>query len=818
MKIRLKAFSVVGLSSSILIIIALIVLKIMFGDFVHSQEIKGIKLNYDRFVVTLEREELSLERIALDYSQWDDTYLFIQNGNKKYADANLQGSTLEALNMNFFLYYNMDKKLLYSLENTSLSGIELDQLLNGKANSILTNVIEKPVTGLLKIGKDIALISAAPVTTTDGHSPVNGYLVIGRVLDKGFLHYLEDLVKVDLRIIALEDFEKINEKIPVINYDGVELSLKLTETEITSYSRIADIFEKDTLLLKQNLLRSVYYDSISVVGYFGGILFLALLVITVISILVMDKIVTKPLKIVHDFMWDVGKTRDISARLSISGSDEIAELGYLTNNMLGQLEDSYEELRLIKERFRITLEATTDGYIDCDLLTNEVYVSSSWLEIMGYAEIQGPVSLSQCINTVAEKEDREKLQSILEDCRNKKTDILKIEMRIAKRSGEIVWIIMRGKVVQYGEDGQPQRFICTLSDITERKNLEDKSMFLSQTDMVTGLKNRAYLEELMSKTEKLAGEYTWIIMGDVNGLKLINDSFGHTEGDRLLKTIGNILRDCCSKDDVPARWGGDEFVVYVRNKSEEYVQNLINCITEACERAKNSPIKVSITLGYANRGADMKSLNAVLKRAEEGMYRHKLLESRSTRSSIIASLEQTLHEKHIETLEHTKRIRKMCVKVGNRMGLSHEEMDELVLLGALHDIGKIGIPESILMKPGPLTEEEWSVMKKHTEIGYRIAAATPELAHIADEILYHHERYDGTGYPHGLAGKSIPKLARVISIVDSFDVMTHERVYKEMVSVEEAVKELYRCSGKQFDPEIVEMFIASLKLDTDKST
>ncbi len=818
MKIRLKAFSVVGLSSSILIIITLIALKVMFSDFIHDQEIKAIKQNFDSFEATLSREEMSLERITLDWSQWDDTYFFIEDANKKYIDGNLQESTLEALNLNFFLYYNVDRKLIYSLKNTTLSGNELDQILNAKNESILSKASEKPATGLLKIGEDVAFISAAPVTTTDGHSPVNGYLVIGRILDKGFFKYLEELVKVDLRVITQEEFNKIDEEISAAKYDGAELLTKVTEIDITSYSRTFDIFGKDTLVLRQNFFRNVYYDSVSVVGYFASILFFALLVITIISILVMDKVVTKPLKIVHDFMWNVGKTRDISARLSISGSDEISELGYLTNNMLGQLEDSYEEMRLIKERFRITLEATTDGYIDTNLLTNEVYVSGSWLEFMGYAENQGPVSLSQCMGTIADKEDREKLQNILEDCRNKKTDIIKFEMRVAKNSGEIVWVIMRGRVVQYGEDGQPERCICTLSDITERKNLEDKSRFLSQTDLVTGLKNRAYLEELMNKTEKHAGEHTWIIMGDVNGLKLINDSFGHTEGDRLLKTIGNILRDCCSKDDIPARWGGDEFVVYVRNKSEEYVQNLINCITEACERAKNSPIKVSITLGYANRGSDMKSLNAVLKRAEEGMYRHKLLESRSTRSSIIASLEQTLHEKHIETLEHTKRIRKMCVKVGNRMGLSHEEMDELVLLGALHDIGKIGIPESILMKPGALTEEEWSVMKKHTEIGYRIAAATPELAHIADEILYHHERYDGTGYPHGLAGKSIPKLARVISIVDSFDVMTHERVYKEMVSVAEAVEELYRCSGKQFDPEIVELFIASLKLDTDKTT
>ena len=137
-------------------------------------------------------------------------------------------------------------------------------------------------------------------------------------------------------------------------------------------------------------------------------------------------------------------------------------------------------------------------------------------------------------------------------------------------------------------------------------------------------------------------------------------------------------------------------------------------------------------------------------------------------------------------------------------------MDELALLGILHDIGKIAIPEVILLKPDKLTNEEWEVMKTHTEIGYRIAASSPELAHIADEILCHHERYDGTGYPQGLVGKDIPKLSRLLSIADSFDVMTHDRVYKKAMSFANAVEELKSCSGKQFDPEMVEAFLKLL--------
>ncbi len=813
MKIRLKAFSVVGLSSAVIVLLTLFILKFLIINYIEKQEFEITKHNYDRALAVLQRDEDALRNMALDWSQWDDTYEFIQNRNSRYIQVNLPQNILNSMDLNFILYYDKDFRLVYDLVNTPESGSELYSVLrldNIKASSASK---KGPLSGLYRVGNKNVIVAVSPITTSDGTGPADGYLVLGRYLDPTFISYMEEVLQVNLQIVSSTNLEKVkNSRYLQLTYDNISFQVQENNENTISYTRLKDIFGGESLLLVQIMRRDIHHDGMTAVTYFGSFFFLALLLITFISIVMIDKLVTNRLRRFHDFMWNVGKTRDTSARINIPGTDEIAELGLLTNNMLQKLDESYEEMKLLKERFKLTLEATNDGYIDANLVANEVYISSTWLNYLGYDEIKGTVDFDRCLQNILYEEDRELFMNTFSQCINKENDFLRVEFRVANKSKEVLWIVVRGKVVQYDEEGAPIRFICTISDITERKKLKEESIFLSQTDIVTGLKNRAYLEDTMTRSERYSAENTWIIMGDVNGLKLINDSFGHQEGDRLLKTIGTILKECCSKDDIPARWGGDEFVVYIRDKSEEYVENLMRSIKKACERVKNFPIKVSITLGYANRGKDLLSLNTVLKMAEERMYRHKLLESRSTRSSIIASLEQTLNEKHIETLEHTKRIRKMCVRVGNRMGLTHEEMDELVLLGALHDIGKIGIPESILMKPGKLTDEEWVTMKKHTEIGYRIATATPELAHIADDILYHHERVDGMGYPHGLSGKNIPKLARIISIVDSFDVMTHERLYKSTMRVEEAVIELRNCSGKQFDPEIVELFISSLKI------
>lgn len=338
---------------------------------------------------------------------------------------------------------------------------------------------------------------------------------------------------------------------------------------------------------------------------------------------------------------------------------------------------------------------------------------------------------------------------------------------------------------------------------------------LSYSDKLTGLRNRIYIENKFRELDQEESIDYSIIMGDVNGLKLVNDTFGHEEGDRLIYTIGTIIQSICSKDDIIARWGGDEFIILIINKNYLYLSSLIQDIKNECKRITDFGFKISIALGSAEKNEGI-NLEEVMNLAEERMYRSKLTEAKSSRNGMVMSLERTLYEKHNETEEHTQRIKELSVKLGKKINLPEDKLSELELLSSLHDIGKIGIPDHILMKPGKLTDEEWKIMKRHTEIGYRIAKATPELSHVANEILSHHEKYDGTGYPQGLKEEEIPILSRVINVVDSFDVMTHKRVYKDAASIDYAVEELKRCSGTQFDPVIVNEFIDLLMEDSVK--
>jgi diguanylate cyclase (GGDEF)-like protein/PAS domain S-box-containing protein len=360
-------------------------------------------------------------------------------------------------------------------------------------------------------------------------------------------------------------------------------------------------------------------------------------------------------------------------------------------------------------------------------------------------------------------------------------------------------------------DGTVLGLIGISRDITERRKREEENLYLTYHDILTGVYNRTFFEEQRRLLDIEQQMPFSIIVGDINGLKLINDAFGHEEGDKLLVEMAKILRACCRDKDIICRIGGDEFCILLPQTDAQSAKSIVNIIKNKCEDYSNEAGKetyyASISLGYATKLKIEEPFEKVFRVAEEFMYRLKLLEYKSIHSSIISSIKTTMFEKSNETEEHAERLAELSRKLGMALGLDNEELNELELLATLHDIGKIGIDDRILTKPGKLTENEWSEMKKHPEIGYRITSTSPELQHISEYILSHHERWDGKGYPQGLSGKNIPLLSRILAIVDSYDAMTQDRVYRKAMTRDAAIEEIMKNVGTQFDPEIARIFV-----------
>jgi diguanylate cyclase (GGDEF)-like protein/PAS domain S-box-containing protein len=345
-------------------------------------------------------------------------------------------------------------------------------------------------------------------------------------------------------------------------------------------------------------------------------------------------------------------------------------------------------------------------------------------------------------------------------------------------------------------------------DITTRKEYEDKIKYLSFHDKLTGLYNRAYFEEELKRLNNKRKLPISIIIGDVNNLKMINDSFGHQQGDYLLRKIAGVLKSCFRKSDVISRWGGDEYSVILPNTTLEKGEEIIARIVKECQKKSTLTLPLSISIGIAAKNSMAENINGVVREAESKMYRNKLIDKQITGNSVIKSLEKALEQRKYETKEYRKSFIDCAAQFGKTLKLDRRQMKDLKLLAMICDIGKIAISEEIILKKGWLSETEWEEVKKHPEIGFRIARSSLEIAHIADAILYHHEFWNGNGYPQKIKGEEIPLLSRIIHIVNAYQAMIHERPYRQAMSKEDAIAELIKGKGSQFDPELIDKFVA----------
>ena len=385
--------------------------------------------------------------------------------------------------------------------------------------------------------------------------------------------------------------------------------------------------------------------------------------------------------------------------------------------------------------------------------------------------------------------------------KNKLKEKIKIELNRKIRYIESI------KVPVIDKGGVVTGIVGVVRDVTENVILENKLKKMSYRDKLTGLYNRAYFDEKLKELNNKEFFPLSFVMGDLNGLKVINDAIGHLEGDKILKEISRVIKNSCRKDDLIFRWGGDEFCILLPKTTEEEAEAICNRIRKNCKLNHKTIIPLSIALGVSSKKESKKPIDEVLVEAEDKVYREKLVNEKRIKKNIIDSLNKELFLRHDYIKEHINIVKKYAVELGKKMNLSEKELKNLKMLAKLHDIGKVGIPEEILSKPGKLKKEEYEIIKTHAEKGYRIAMFNPEFEKIAPCILAHHEKYDGTGYPLGLKGNDIPLLARIINVVDSYDAMTNKRVYKGSLSAEEAKKELKKNSGTQFDPMIVEEFL-----------
>lgn len=445
------------------------------------------------------------------------------------------------------------------------------------------------------------------------------------------------------------------------------------------------------------------------------------------------------------------------------------------------------------------------------------YVSAGCLNLTGYFPEDFIQNKKLSYNDIIDAQYKDILRNQWDQVLLKHENF-RAEYQIITLQEEYKWVLELGQGI-YDYDGSVIAIEGIVIDITETKIRDAQLRYMDDHDFLTGLYNRKYFEIEKVRFNQEAYLPMSLLIGDINGVRLINDAYGYAQGDRLITDTAKILQNVCGTHAVLFRTGGDEFTVLMPNTSNEKVHEIMRRIQHNCvsynQSLEDESIQLNLSLGSSTRIQMHQSIDKVLHEALDSLHKNKILESKSYHSSILSSIQATMFAKSQNTEEHAERLAILCKFMGRELALTQSQMDELLLFAMLHDIGKIGIDDRILNKPGKLTDEEWIIMKKHTEIGYRIALSSPELHSIANYILSHHEFWDGNGYPQGLKEEEIPLLSRILSLVDAYDAMTQDRVYRLAMSRNNAIVEIQNNSGTQFDPKLTGIFIKILNQNTD---
>lgn len=350
-------------------------------------------------------------------------------------------------------------------------------------------------------------------------------------------------------------------------------------------------------------------------------------------------------------------------------------------------------------------------------------------------------------------------------------------------------------------------FAVLVSDITQRISYENRLKYLSYHDMLTGLFNRRFLEEEIRRMDTSRNLPISIIMGDLNRLKLVNDAFGHEKGDEFIIKVADAMKASCRPEELIARWGGDEFMIFLPKTNEEEAKRIIDRIQQHCAKENVNSIELSISFGLCVKTSADQNIVDVMRESENDMYRSKARENERSRNDIINAVIDALFKKDPVEEKHARRVCTLCKKTAEALGCSEEEIRRMALAGLMHDIGKVAISVLVLEKSTPLTDEEWKEIRKHSTTGYKVVGSAKDMMDIGNAILSHHEREDGKGYPRGINSKEVPLAAKVIAIADSFDAMTNQTAYRNKMGINEAIEEIRRNEGSQFDTEIAELFI-----------
>ncbi len=807
MTVRNKITIIIFVLTFVFIFLSNSVFSKFFSNYLEAQEevqINSISKSAESF---LHEKKIKYLGTVNDYGHWDDTYDFVNDINKQpYIDNNMVEDTFSNLEVNFIFFVREDNSIWYKqyYNDVNMEFTEFPKRLDEDIESFIRDTNSNDdLSSIIKFGDQLYFVATSVITDSNKVKDPNGRMLIGRLIDESMIQRLNEITDSEILLST------VNNSSDIVQQPYLQL-LTLNKGEATMQAEfiIPDTAYKGSFMMMTiTKKRSLFIGGMDQIKNFMLIYTTIMVALLLMIFYLLGRYISRPFIKLIDEVKGLDLSKNEILKLQSVGNDEFLFLRNSVNNMLSRIESEQYKVRENEEKLHATLTSVGDGVIAVNRNGIVEFINPVAQGLTGWSQTEGYGKPFETVFAIINEYTRELVESPVQK-------VFETE-EIIELANHTILISKDGSERSIEDTAAPIKdsfgnvigVVLVFRDFSEKKEKRREIEFLSYHDQLTGLYNRRFFEEELKRLDTRRNLPLSFVFADVNGLKTINDAFGHEYGDQLIREVADSFRTECRADDIISRTGGDEFVILLPQTESFFAQEMVKRIKEKIEEKQIMGINISVSFGWDTKTRENQSAVNVLKNAEDLMYRKKLLDSFNKRSAVITSILNKLQLKSPQEEAHANRVSVICEDIGKAYQLSDDEVKELRIAGEFHDIGKIAIDEMILNKTSKLSGAEWAEIEHHPETGYRLLSTSSEHFNIAEYVLAHHERWDGMGYPKGLKGEAILWKARVIALADTYDAMTCERPYRKALNVQDAVMEIRKNAGTQFDPDIARVFV-----------
>jgi len=809
MKVQIKIILILLPVMLFAIIMINFMFRGFFKDFLGDEEDKQIDIISRKIEFFINGQKENYQITVDDWGHWKDTFEFLNKNNNTFIENNLDIGTIGNLEVSFMIFLDKNNSIFHKIKYDHIEQ-DFSEFSPGFLTDFenITKSLKSRIdfSGIFLLDGEIYFLALTNVTESYQTDDTNGKLIIGRVIDDSIIAQLEGTTACEIESISIGGMKG---NTGGNDNNNIITSRTANEKEpIRAILAIPNISDTNSPVnFEISKTRDLYMAGMKQFNRLFLAITSIMIVISILLYVFLGHFISRPLLNLVKNVKNINISGKEIKHIHVSGKDEIAFLQKEINSMLDGIETEQSKLRCSEEKLFATLYSVGDGVIAVDRNYKIEFLNPIAERLTGWSGSEAIGQPMEIVFNIINEYTREKTENPVEKVFD--------QSKIIELANHTVLISKDGTEKAIEDTAAPIRdksgeiagCVLVFRDSSEKREKQRRIEYLGYHDQLTDLYNRRFFDEELVRLDKKRNLPISIIYADLNGLKTMNDAFGHINGDKLIAIVANVLKTECRADDIIARVGGDEFVILLPNTDYILAEKLARRLKEKIKRKKIMNVPISVSFGCDTKTDKDQPVRDILKSAENIMYKRKTLENNSKKNLVIKSILNTLIVKSPREGYHSKRVGILCESIGKAYNLDDYEIIELKTAGELHDIGKIAVDEVILNKAGALTKSEWAHVVSHPEIGYRLLSNTHEFFNLAEYVLGHHEKWDGTGYPKALKGEAINWKSRVLAVADAYDAMTSERAYRGAMKEEDAVAELRKNAGTHFDPDIVKVFI-----------